>query len=339
MKKNAKYIKLIISVLSILIALSCNKIREDNFFIKGKTNGIVDGTFIFLQDISTDKILDSTLIENNYFEFDTSLSNFPVGTLVFTKDYPEYRFVWLENNPMTFDASRSNFKNAKVEGSDTENLSQKLYKVASTLPRNERQKMEKDFVKQNPNSILSAYILSVYSATWGKKNVSELFKDFSKRNKESVYGKSISDYLRLNKNPRIGDTFVDFEMQNVYGFSEKLSDFNNKVILLEFWASNCGPCRLENPNLVKTYKKFNPLGFEIFAVSQDTNKENWLKAIEKDSLPWHHVSDLKRKDIASLIYGVTGIPDNFLINTDGEIVGRNLRGNELNDKLSSIFSK
>jgi peroxiredoxin len=128
-------------------------------------------------------------------------------------------------------------------------------------------------------------------------------------------------------------------MEDTNGEVRKLSDFKDKLVLLEFWASNCLPCRQENPNLIKTYEKFKPKGFEIFAVSQDTKKESWLKAIEKDKLPWLQVSDLKGADnSASLIYGVHGIPDNFLIDQNGIIVGRNLRGKKLNEKLNELLN-
>ena len=184
-----------------------------------------------------------------------------------------------------------------------------------------------------------AYVLSVYSTTWGKEKTKELFDNFSTENKNTKYGKSIARYIELNKNPNIGENYVDFEMEDTNGETKKLSDLEGKLVLLEFWSSNCGPCRKENPNLVKTYKKFKPKGFEIFAVSQDTKKESWLKAIEKDKLPWLQVSDLKGRDnSASLVYGINGIPDNFLIDPSGIIVGRNLRGERLNEKLNELLN-
>ena len=153
-------------------------------------------------------------------------------------------------------------------------------------------------------------------------------------NQNSAYGKKIANFIRLNKDPKIGEQFADFEMSDQNGKTKKLSDLKGKTILLEFWSSSCGPCRQENPNLVKTYKKFNPKGFEVFAVSLDEEKDSWVRAIEKDSLNWEHVSDLKGNDNeASLIYGVNGIPDNFLIDHNGIIIGRNLRGDKLNEKL------
>ena len=127
-------------------------------------------------------------------------------------------------------------------------------------------------------------------------------------------------------------------MEDVNGNVRKLSDLKGKIILLEFWAAWCGPCRKENPALVKTYNKFNEKGFEIFAVSLDEYKGMWFRAIERDHLPWIHVSDLKGvKNEANLIYGVKRIPDNFLISKSGEIIGRDLRGEELTQKLHELL--
>jgi peroxiredoxin len=319
-----------------LLTISCNEKSQTEFSLSGKTNGIENGTTLYL-DIKNNTI-DSTKIENNSFVFQTKLSNSPLQVIIRTKDFSQYRFLWAENKPMTFDATKTDFRNAKVTGSETENLSFSLSQKIDTLPRNKIQKLEIEFVKNNPNSIVSASMLSLYSTTWGREKTQELFKQLSKENKNSKFGEEITKYIELNKEPKIGEQFADFETEDQNGNLKKLSDLKGKAVLLEFWASWCGPCRQENPNLVKTYEKFNPKGFEIFAVSLDEDKESWLRAIEKDSLKWEHVSDLKgQKNEASLIYGINGIPDNFLIAENGEIIGRNLRGEKLNQKLKEIL--
>ncbi|WP_257668970.1 TlpA disulfide reductase family protein [Parapedobacter tibetensis] len=330
--------KNIIFAILILTVVSCGKKAKNEFSLTGRTNGIENGTVLYLDNISTKEIIDSVSVQNNSFSLSTKLPKTPVQVVLRTKDFSHYRNLWLENTAMIFDQSQSDFRNASVTGSQTESLSQSLYQKIGTLPYEERLEKEMEFVKNNPNSIISANILSVYSTTWGKEKTKELFDQFSPENKNSDYGKKISKYIELNKDPKVGDQFVDFEMQDVNGKTKKLSDLKRKTVLLEFWASWCGPCRQENPNLIKTYKEFNPKGFEIFAVSLDEDKDSWLKAIENDSLTWEHVSDLKgQANEASLIYGVNEIPDNFLISENGEIIGRYLRGEKLNEKLREIL--
>lgn len=322
--------------LVILLTLSCNEKPKAEFSLIGKTHGLEDGTLLLLDH--NNKTIDSTIVENNSFEFNTKLPSSPIQLWLHNKDFSNYRAFWAEDKPMTFDAIKTDFRNAKIEGSESENLSFDLYQKIDALPREERQKLEMEFVRNNPTSIVSASMLTIYSTTWGKEKTQELYEKLSTENKNSEFGKEIKRYLELNKEPKIGEQFVDFESEDQNGESKKLSDLKGKVILLEFWASWCGPCRQENPNLVKTYEYFNPKGFEIFAVSLDENKESWLKAIEEDSLNWEHVSDLKgNRNEASLIYGVNGIPDNFLIDGNGGIIGRNLRGDRLNKKLKEVL--
>lgn len=327
--------KIIFGIITLII-FSCSEKPKAEFLFSGQTKGLKDGTTLYLN--VDDDIIDSTQVKNNTFIFNTKLSKSPLQVILRTEDFSQYRFLWLENNNMTFDATNSDFRNAIVTGSKEEDLSQNLSKETESLPRDERLKKDMEFVSKNPNSIHSAYILSVYATTWGKQKTKELFDNFTPNNKETEYGIEIAKYIELNKNPKIGEKYVDFEMTDTNGKIRKLSEFDGKLVLLEFWASNCGPCRKENPNLVKTYEEFKSKGFEVFAVSEDTKKENWLNAIKKDKLPWTQVCDLNRKNTASLIYGINGIPDNFLIDPNGTIIGRNLRGEKLNEKLNELLN-
>ncbi len=143
----------------------------------------------------------------------------------------------------------------------------------------------------------------------------------------------------------IGTKANDIILLNPEGKEVKLSSIKGKIVLIDFWASWCGPCRVENPNLVKTYARFKDekfkgaKGFEIYSVSLDKNKEAWLKAIEKDNLSWaYHVSDLKGwQSAAGRMYGVSFIPQNFLLNEKGIIVAKNLRGAQLDAELEKLM--
>lgn len=326
--------------LMILLTISCNEKVKTEFSLVGTTRGIEDGTVIYLDnaDSQTDDLIDSTVVKNNSFGFRTKLSISPLHIVLRTKDFSHYRFLWLENNPMTFDATQEDFKNAIVTGSYEENLGQSLRSQIENLSEEGQRKKEIEFIKKYPNSIVSAETLSTYSTTFGKKRTKELFDQFSKENETSKYGKIIKTYIELNKEPKIGEQFIDFEMADLNGNPQRLSDLKGKTIFLDFWASWCAPCRKENSNLVRNYMKFKSKGFEIFAVSLDENKDHWIKAIERDNLNWYHVNDLKGSgNKATLIYGVEGIPDNFLIDENGIIIGRNLRGKELNEKLANLL--
>lgn len=180
--------------------------------------------------------------------------------------------------------------------------------------------------------------LDIYKTSWGKEKTTELFKLTPRVIKQSEEGKSIARFISLNKDLQIGDKYADFEQENPDGEKIRLSDFEGKYVLLEFWASSCSPCRASNPSLVKEYDKYQGQGFEILGVSLDQDRDKWIKAIEKDGLTWENVSDLKgSENEAALIYGVNGIPDNLLIDENGIIVGRALRGDDLNEKLKTVF--
>ena len=117
-----------------------------------------------------------------------------------------------------------------------------------------------------------------------------------------------------------------------------LSDLRGKIVLVDFWASWCGPCRRENPNVVRMYNKYKDKGFDILGVSLDKTQDRWLQAIEQDGLEWHHVSDLKgwSNEVAQA-YGVRSIPHTILLDQEGRIIARNLRGQALEEKLEELF--
>ena len=137
----------------------------------------------------------------------------------------------------------------------------------------------------------------------------------------------------------VGAMAPDLAFENPDGVIMKLSDLRGKVVLLDFWASWCRPCRMENPNVVKTYHKYHDKGFEIYSVSLDRDKAGWIKAIEADGLIWpNHVSDLGYwQSQAAKIYGVSSIPATFLIGKDGRIIAKNLRGAALENALKELF--
>ncbi|MFT5511719.1 MAG: peroxiredoxin [Bacteroidia bacterium] len=137
----------------------------------------------------------------------------------------------------------------------------------------------------------------------------------------------------------IGGQAPEIELTSPTGELVKLSSLQGKIVLIDFWASWCRPCRAENPNVVKVYKKYHNQGFEVYSVSLDNSADRWKQAITQDGLTWTHVSDLKGwKSSAAALYEVTGIPKTFLLDQNGRIIGKDLRGPALESKLSELFN-
>ena len=171
-------------------------------------------------------------------------------------------------------------------------------------------------------------------------NVRPIFDALSDALKNSTEGKEFEEKLTIAENTEVGKDAMDFTQNDTLGHPVSLSSFRGKYVLLDFWASWCGPCRAENPNVVKAYAKFHAKGFDVLSVSLDrtVDKEKWLKAIHDDRLAWTQVSDLGFwNNAVAREYGITSIPQNFLIDPQGKIVGKNLHGEDLEKKLSEIF--
>lgn len=168
-----------------------------------------------------------------------------------------------------------------------------------------------------------------------------------KKYPESKYFKSFHERVQKMKKLAPGVPAPDIVLPDVKGNTRRLSDLKGKYVLIDFWASWCKPCRAENPNVVRLYKKYNSKGFEIFSVSLDglpqqpNPKELWLQAIKEDGLIWpNHVSDLQGWNSPVVaIYEIQGIPFTVLVGPDGNIIAKNLRGKSLEDKLKEIFGE
>ena len=333
-------------IISILILASAwtNSFGQDHdqYEIIGSAKGLVDNTVLYLDfNDENSRVLDSARVIGEKFSFKGRLKSKTVYALLTTRDYSDYVFFWLENAMITFNAEKGHFKDANIIGSKTQDEDSELYQLLKkTVSEEEKLNQEKRFVRAHPNSIVSAHILSVYSATWGKDTTTVLYKRLSDEMQKSSYGQDIFEFISLNKNLKIGDKYADFSQEDIHHQTVKLSDFNNKIVLLEFWGSWCGACRKSNPELVQIYNEFKDKGFEIFGVGAETKREIWLKAIEKDQLSWTNVTDLKgTKNKAALIYGVSYYPTNFLIDKTGTIIARDLAGDSLREKLKVLLEK
>lgn len=197
----------------------------------------------------------------------------------------------------------------------------------------------KDYVNASSDMIVDLYAASYLQVDDHFEFLKALFEEHKAQVSQYEYTKQFYDRFMSYSAIAVGNIAPDIDLMDPDGKSVPLSSLRGKVVLIDFWASWCGPCRAENPNNVKLFNQYKAKGFTIYGVSLDKNREDWVKAIEKDGLTWTHVSDLKYWDSqAATLYKIDAIPATVLIDKDGKILAKNLRSEALAQFLKKLFS-
>ncbi|MFH6995070.1 redoxin domain-containing protein [Flavobacterium sp. FlaQc-48] len=325
--------KKITAFLALCLGATGVQAQESNLQVKGTVVDTV-AQYVYLQKFHNKMFttIDSVKVTNGNFSFKTKVKTPELyGLSVNTANTPLY--IFLEKGPISVKLSPAKYYgNSVVEGSASQDL-------FDTYRKTKDAEISK-FITEHPASIVSAYVLyRNWSYRLTPEQITQNIALLDKSQQNSTYVKELQELVKVLNGLQIGKKAPDFVSKDPEGKPVRFSENLKGYTLVDFWASWCGPCRKENPNIVAAYKEFHDKGFNIIGISLDKKKENWIKGIKDDNLNWLQVSELIywNSEIAKL-YGVRAIPANYLVDSKGIIVARNLRGEELQTTLQSLLA-